>query len=139
MHGRHGEIGLSANTTPEGSPADVDFTVIGSLDGWSISFDRATFENTGLRSEAKTYLGGLEDVSGGFQGVFDSDSIETLLAAGSDTDGVWVRITPSTETPDLFFQGSARINLSLAGSVNDAVKVSGSFIGNGAWQKSFRA
>lgn len=139
LHGRKGEISISANTSPEGSPADLDFTAIGSLSGWSVSFAKPPLESTSLRSAGKTYLVGLEDVSGGFEGTFDTDVIETLMTAADDSSGVWIRITPSTDYPEIFFQGSARTNLSMAGTVNDAIKVSGSFVGNGVWQKSFRA
>lgn len=139
IHGHTGAIAISANTSPAGSPADNEFVAIGSLSGWTLSFTRPTLESTSLRSVGRSYLLGLADVRGGFDGTFDTDSIQTLMAANGDADGVWIRITPSTVYPDLFFQGSARIDVSISGAVNDAVKVSGQFVGQGVWDQSFGA
>lgn len=139
VHGREGEISLAAATTPEGSPSDLDFTVIGSLSAWSLSFSRPTLETTHLRSSGKTYRVGLEDVTGGFDGVFDTDYISTLVSAEGDPDAVWIRITPNTDYPEIFFQGSAWLNLNLGGTVGDAVRASATLLGNGIWQKSFGA
>lgn len=139
LHGRNGSISISASTTPEGSPSDLDFTAIGSLSGWNLSFARDTVEVTSFGDTNKTYLAGLQDVSGSFEGFFDTDVISTLVAAGDDADAVWIRITPSTDYPEIFFQGSAWLSVSMTGAVNDAVKVSGNFNANGTWQKSYTA
>ena len=139
VHGRKGEISLAAAITPEGSPSDLDFAVIGSLSEWSLSFSRPTLETTHLRSSGKTYRVGLEDVTGGFDGVFDTDYIATLMNAEGDSDAVWIRITPDTDYPEIFFQGSAWISLNLGGAAGDAVRASANLLGNGTWQKSFGA
>lgn len=137
LHGRHGSIGLSASTSPDGSPADQDFSAVGSLRAWSLSFQRATVEQTSLRSEGRTYLPGMSEVSGSFEGLFDTDQIQTLINAGDDADAVWIRITPSTDYQGLYFQGSAWLNITASGAVGDAVKVAASFTGEGVWQKTF--
>ena len=139
LHGRSGAIGIAASITPEGSPADLDFTVVGSLRAWSLSFSRPTFETTTIRSSGKTFLPGLEDVAGSFDGTFDTDYVQTVIASSADADAVWIRITPSTDYPELFFQGSAWVSVNLAGVVNDGVRLSGTFTGNGVWQKSYAA
>jgi hypothetical protein len=139
LHGKHGAIGISANTSPSGSPADGDLVVVGALRSWSLAFDRAPIESTSLRSVARTYLPTLVGISGGFEGTFDTDDIQILTSATTDQDAVWVRITPSTEFPELFFQGSAWVTLGMAGAASEAVTVSASFTGNGAWQSSFDA
>lgn len=139
LHGRNGSIGIAASVTPEGSPADVDFTVVGSLRSWDLSFSRSPIESTTLRSASRTFLPGMEDVSGSFDGVFDTDVIQTILAASEDQDAVWIRITPSTTLPELFFQGSAWISVSLSAAVSAEVRVAGTFLGNSVWQKSYAA
>lgn len=138
IHGRNGQIAISASTSPAGSPADQDFTAVGSLSGWNISFARDTVETTSFGDTNKTYLAGLQDVSGGFDGFFDTDVIQTLIEAGDDADAVWVRITPSTDYPAIYFQGSAWLSVSMTGAVGDAVKVTGTFSANGPWQKSYQ-
>jgi hypothetical protein len=139
LHGRRGQISLASSTTPEGSPADLDFTVVGSLQSYDISFTRDKTDVTCFGDVNKVFLAGLADTSGKFDGVFDTDYIQTLLNAGDESDGVWIRITPSTDYPELFFQGPAWLDASVNGSVNDAIKVSGTFSANGTWQRSFNA
>jgi hypothetical protein len=49
---------------------------------------------------------------------------------------VWIKITPSTDLPTVFFQGPSWLDLNLDGAVGDAVKVNASFSANGAWEAS---
>ena len=79
----------------------------------------------------------MKDCSGSFEGFFDSDTIATLFNAGDDSDGVWIRIVPSTDAPTIYFMGPAWLDLTLNGAVNDAVKVSGSLSSNGNWISNF--
>lgn len=139
IHGRNGQISFSSSTTPEGSPADADLTAVGSLQSYDISFARDKVDVTCFGDTNKVSLVGLKDTSGNFAGVFDTDVIATILNATDETDGVWIRITPSTDYPEIFFQGPAWLDANVTGSVNDAVKVSGTFASNGAWQQSFTA
>lgn len=143
-HGRNGEIAIAASVSPAGSPdiggstGDTEsFTVIGSLSAWSISFTRDKVDVTSFGDTNKQYLVGLKDCSGSFEGFFDSTTIQTLFSAGDDADGVWVRITPSTDAPTIYFMGPSWLDLTLNGAVNDAVKVSGSFSSNGNWIANF--
>lgn len=138
-HGRKGKIEIAASITPEGSPSDLDFSVLGSLQSYTINFTRDKTDVTCFQDTNKVYLAGLKDCSGDFGGVFDTDYIQTLINAGDETDGVWIRITPDTDYPEIFFMGPAWLDATVTGSVNDAIKVSGTFSANGAWQQSFAA
>jgi hypothetical protein len=135
-HGRKGEIAIAAAISPAGSPDTLDYTAVASLSEWSLSFSRDKIDVTSFQDTNKTYLVGLKDCSGSFSGFFDSATIATLFNAGDDTDGVWIKITPSTDLPTVYFQGPSWLDLTVTGSVNDAVKVSGSFSANGAWEAS---
>ena len=123
-HGRNGEIQIGGS-----SP----LTVIGSLNAWSLSGTRDKVDTTSFGDNNKNYLAGLKDVSGSFEGFFDTSYIRTLLQEADSATGTIVRITPSTDEPTFYYQGPAWLDISQTGSVSDAVKVSGSFSANGDW------
>lgn len=137
IHGRKGQISIAASETPQGSPADNELTPLSSMASWNISFARDSVDVTSFGDTNKVALKGLPDVSGGFEGFFDTADVATIDAAADDTDGVWIRITPNTDYPEYWFQGPAWLDYSSTGAVGDAVKVSCTFTANGAWQKSF--
>src|SRR4051812_20185246 len=107
LHGRKGQISIASSITPEGSPADNDLTAIGSLNAYDVSFSRDKTDVTCFQDTNKVSLVGLKDTSGTFAGIFDTEVIQTLINSGDEADGVWIRITPSTDYPELFFQGPA--------------------------------
>ena len=127
-HGRKGQIELGT-----ASP----LTVLGALSGWNLSFARDKVDVTSFGEDNKTYLVGLKDVSGGFEGFFDSDFIDDLYTAGDSATGTTVRITPNTDIPTYYFEGPAWVDLSVTGAVNDAIKVSCTLSSNGTWWAVF--
>ena len=124
VHGRKGEIQIG-NASP--------LTVIGSLNAWTLSGTRDKVDTTSFQDENKNYLAGLKDVSGTFEGFFDTTYIRTLLQEADSADGTTIRITPSTDHPSFYYTGAAWLDISQTGAVNDAVKVSGTFSANGDW------
>jgi len=126
-HGRRGQIEVSIGGT--GSP----FTIICSMASWNLSFTRDKTDVTSFCNTNKAWLVGLKDVSGGFEGFFDTDDFRTLFEAGDSATGSFVRITPSLDAPEWYFEGPAWIDVSLTGSVNDAIKVSVTLSANGDW------
>jgi hypothetical protein len=78
-------------------------------------------------------LVGLKDVSGGFEGFFDTDYIRTLAEESESPTGTNLRITPSTDHPTYYYSGPAWLDLTTSGAVNDAVKISGTISANGDW------
>lgn len=124
VHGRNGEIQVGA-----ASP----LSVIGSLSGWTINFTRDKVDVTSFGDTNKTYLAGLKDVSGTFEGFFDTDYIRSLMDESDSDTGTRIRITPSLTYPTNYYEGPAWLDLTNTGAVNDAVKVSGTFSANGTW------
>ncbi len=124
VHGRHGEIQVGAS-----SP----MAVIGSQNAWSISFTRDTVDVTSFGDSNKTYLSGLKDVSGTFAGFFDTDYMRELMDASDAVSGTRIRITPSTDYPEFYYEGPATIDLTNDGAVGDAVKTSVTFKATGSW------
>lgn len=124
IHGRSGQISIG-NASP--------LTVVGSLSAWNISFTRDKVDVTSFGDTNKTYLAGLKDVSGSFEGFFDTTYIRALMDESDSADGTTIRITPSTDHPSFYYTGAAWLDLTNTGAVNDAVKISGTFSANGAW------
>ena len=125
FHGRRGQIEVGS-----GSPR----TIICSLSSWNLSFTRDKTDSTSFCDTNKTYLTGLKDVSGGFEGFFDTDDFRTLFEAADSATGTTVRITPSLDAGEYYFDGPAWLDLSITGSVSDAIKVSGTLSANGDWR-----
>lgn len=124
VHGRTGEIQIGPSS-PMG--------VICSLSSWTINFTRDKVDVTSFCDTNKTYLAGLKDVSGTFEGFFDTDYIRTLFEEADSDTGTLIRITPSTVYPTYYYEGPAWLDLTNSGAVNDAVKISGTFAANGSW------
>ena len=124
-HGRRGQIEVGA-----GSPR----TIICSIASWSISFTRDKTDVTSLCNTNKVYLVGLKDVSGSFEGFFDTDDFRALFEAGDSATGTTIRITPSLDAGEWYFDGPAWLDVTVTGSTADAVKVSGTFSANGDWR-----
>jgi hypothetical protein len=135
IHGRKGQIEIGS--ADEGSPGQV--TALGSLNGWALNFTRDKVDVTSFGDDNKTYLAGLKDVSGTFEGFFDTDYIKALDDASESATGAYIKISPSLDYDDYHYSGPCWLDYSVTGTVNDAVKVSGSISANGAWSKSLAA
>jgi hypothetical protein len=123
--GRRGAIYMSITGTGAAS------AVVG-LTTWS--FDQATdsIDVTAFLDTNKTYLQGLKDVKGTFEGFWDDS--ETKLFAGADSaDGVKLYLYPSLDRVASYHYGPAWVNTSMNVGVADAVKVTANFMANGAW------
>jgi hypothetical protein len=123
-HGRRGQIQIGAS-----SPLEI----ICSLSSWNLSFTRDKTDVTSFCNTNKAYLVGLKDVSGGFEGFFDTDDFRDLFEAADSATGTNIKITPSLDAPDYYFEGPCWLDLSVTGSVSDAIKVSGTLSANGVW------
>lgn len=124
IHGRRGKVEIGSASPYEN---------IGSLNAWNLGFTRDKVDVTSFQENNKTYLVGLKDVSGGFEGFFDTSYIRSLAEAAESETGTNVRITPSTDHPEFYFEGPAWLDLTANGAVNDAVKISGTISANGDW------
>ena len=124
LHGRNGQI-LFGAASPLG--------VVGSLNAWNISGTRDKVDVTSFGDTNKVSLAGLKDGSGTIGGFFDTDYSRTLLEEADADEGTNFKITPSTAHSDFYVEGPCWLDISLDGAVNDAIKVSGSFVANGAW------
>jgi len=80
----------------------------------------------------KTYVQGLRDIRGSFEGFWDDT--ETKIFSGAESaDGVRLYLYMSSTAATRYFYGPAWVNFSIETGVGDAVKVTGNFMANGAW------
>lgn len=104
------------------------------LSSWSLDQSTDSIEVTSFLDTNKTYLQGLKDIKGSFEGFWDDS--ETKLFAGADSaDGVRMYLYPSLDRPTSYHYGPAWVNTSMETGVSDAVKVTANFVANGAWDR----
>jgi hypothetical protein len=124
-HGKKGRVMMS--TTGTGAAVTV-----GSLTTWSIDSSTDTVETTSFGDVNKTYVQGLPDISGSFDGFFD-DTDSTLFTGSLSPDGVRLYLYPSTDALTRYWYGPAWVSYSVNTGVGDAVAMSANFVANGAW------
>jgi hypothetical protein len=124
-HGRKGLVYLS--TTGTGNAVSV-----GKLTAWTLNQGQDKIDVTSFGDANKTYVVGLKDVSGTFEG-FWQDSDETIFTAADSSDGVKMYLYPSSNALSKYFYGPAWIDTSISAGVAAAVAISGTFSANGAW------
>lgn len=124
--GRKGRLYLSTSGSGTAS-------AIGSLTSWSLSMTTDKFESTAFGDTNKTYVVGLPDLQGTFEGVYDDTVIATLNSARESTDGVKMYLYPSLDVATQYFYGPVWLDLSMSGSVGGLVTVSGTISANGAF------
>ena len=124
-HGRDGVIYLAATGTGTAT------TVLG-LTGWSLDLARDTVEVTEFGDTNKTYVVGLKDLTGDFDGFWND--AETKLFSGTDSaDGCKMYLYPTRSAPTKYACGVAWLDMSIETGTGDAVSINGSFSAAGAW------
>ena len=124
-HGNKGQVLLSI------SGSGTATTGV-SLSSWSL--DKATdkVEVTAFGDPNKVYVQGLADVKGEISGYFD-DTNDALFDASESADGCKLYLYPSSLVTTNYHYGPAWLDASISVDVTGAIKISGSFVANGAW------
>lgn len=125
-HGRKGVVYFS--TSGSGTAVNV-----ANLSSWSLNFTTDKAEVTSFGDANKTYVVGLKDVTGTFEGFFDDVTTSSLSAAADSSDGIKAYLYPSSDATARYFYGPAWLDLSISTPVAGAVTVSGSISANGSW------
>lgn len=124
-HGKKGVLYLS--TTGAGTAS----AVVG-ISSWSLDMSTDKVDVTALGDSNKTYVQGLKDLQGSFEGFWDDTESKPFTGADS-ASGVKLYLYPSSDAPTKYWYGPAWLDVSLDTGVTDAVGISGSFVANGAW------
>jgi hypothetical protein len=127
--GRKGVVYLSA--TGSGTATQVV-----SLTSWSLDMTQDRLETTSFGDTNKTYVVGLRDVTGSFEGNYD-DSETKIFTGAQSTDGVKLYLYPSSDAAGKYAGGPAWLDASINVGVNDVVTITGNFAANGSWTVNF--
>lgn len=124
-HGKSGVVYIS--TTGAGAA-----TATVSLSGFSVDFTTDKVETTSFGDPNKTYVQGLKDIKGSFNGFLDDTGL-TIFTAADSTDGIRMYLYPSSASPTVYWYGPAWLDASIAVPVAGANTLTGNFVANGAW------
>lgn len=105
---------------------------VASLTSWSLDMNTDKIDVTSFGDTTKTYVQGLPDLTGRFEGNWD-DTEATLMAARASADGAKLYLYPSLDAATKYAYGVAWLDASMNVDVNGAVKVSGTFSAASAW------
>lgn len=125
--GRNG--GLYMNLTSGGTAEPVAF-----LSHWSVSFSVGTIDVTAFGDVTHVYVASLPDFKGSYSGFYDNASVQMYTAA---TDGVSRKfyLYPDRTNAAQYWFGTGIFDMSLDGTVDGAVTVSGNFAAGSAAAK----
>lgn len=124
--GRRGVVYMSTSGT--GTAVNV-----ANLTSWSLNMATDRFDVTSFTDTNKTYVQGLRDISGQFQGFFDDTATAALFTAAESADAVKIYLYPSADAAARYFYGTAFLDMSISTPVNGAVTVNGSFAAASSW------
>ena len=120
IHGRRGRlyVGLASSTAAA--------EAIANLKNWSITFQTDQSDVTVFGDANKTYVAGLPDVGGSYNGFYDTASAQLYTAA---TDGAARRfyLYPTTDSLTTYWFGTATFDFNVEGDVAGPVTLQGQF------------
>lgn len=123
FHGKDGAIYLG-------------YTKVGEKTEWTLSANREWADVSTFRDGNKIYAAGLKDIQGTFSGLLD-DYDDLLLAKTLSDMVVYVQLYVVDDAPTnggLFAYGNAYVDCVVTASVNDAVRITGTFRAAGDWR-----
>ncbi len=124
-HGKAGVVYASATGT--GAATNVVY-----LTSWSLDMATDKVEVTAFQDANKTYVQGLRDIKGSFNGFWDS-ATDQLFDASESADGIKLYLYPSSDAPTIYFYGPAWLDASINVAVDGAVTLTSNFVANGSW------
>lgn len=127
LHGKNGAIYFDA---PKGGGSAKKVAV---KTEWTLNLNRDYVDATVFGDTNKTYLTGLKDIQGTFNGLLDVSGDLIVNATDSDTVQVYLYGDDRNGFEILIANGPALIDASITASNTDAIRVSGNFRASGAW------
>lgn len=129
LHGKNGAIYLGAAKGSGGIK-------VATKTEWMLQRNRDYVDATVFGDTNKTYLAGLPNVQGNFNGFLDSSGDLLLNSATSDAQTMYLyaQDDPNNVLPDILVaHGPAFIDASVTVGNTDGVKISGDFRASGGW------
>lgn len=126
LTGRYGSVLI--DTVPA-SP--VNPIAVVSIKGFKLSLKTDYEDVTCFQDTNKVYVPGLRDISGSYDGFWNSAELTPIHASSLTTPG-WLRLIPNTNESSFYFEGLAYLDADLDCSLA-APKMSGTFKAAGPW------
>jgi hypothetical protein len=124
IHGKNGAIYVNG---PKGTG-----TKVAAKSQWDLNLSRDYVDVTTFGDTNKTYVSGLRDLSGTFNGILDVSG--DLMVNNSTVDDVPLYLyADDGGSPILVASGLALIDATISVSNTDAARVSGNFRASSAW------
>lgn len=129
LHGKNGAIYV-------GGPKGTGIKVTDKTE-WVLNLNRDYVDATVFGDTNKTYLVGLRDIQGTFDGLLDTSGDYFVNATTSDTEYLYLYADDTnlniTGAPILVAYGPSLIDASIRAGVSEAVRCSGNFRASGPW------
>jgi len=130
LHGKNGAIYF--NGPKEGTSWPQANKVANKVE-WTLNLNRDYVDATVFGDTNKTYLVGLKDIQGTFNGLLDVSGDLVLNATNSDTIQIYLYGDDRNSSEVLIANGPGLCDASVTASNTDAIRVTGNFRASGAW------
>ena len=124
-HGKNGSVAMD----PTGGSTAVE---IASLNSWTLDAASDNVDVTAFGDTNKQYVKGLPDYKGDIGGWFDAADVSIFDAAFAGTP-VFLKLSPSTLDPSVFFSGLGYIDAGIECPADGAVSITGTWVAAGNW------
>lgn len=130
LHGKNGAIYLHGGKVGSGFPQT---NKVANKVEWTLNLNRDYVDATVFGDVNKTYLVGLKDIQGTFNGILDVSG--DLVVNATDMDSVYIYLyADDRDTYELLVAyGPGLMDASITASNTDAVRVTSNFRAAGAW------
>jgi hypothetical protein len=128
LHGKDGAIYING-------PVGGGGTKVANRTEWSLQRNRDYVDATTFGNTNKTYLAGLPNLQGNYNGLLDVSGDLLFSAAASGAQSLYLYADDGTNggTVVLVAHGSGFLDATINSSITDAVKISGEFRASGSW------
>jgi hypothetical protein len=124
LHGKRGAIYINGDITSG--------IKVSNRTAWNLNLNRDYVDATVFGDLNKTYLTGLRDIQGTYEGLLDTSGDLLLEATSQDTILCYLYADDGS-VPVLVAYGPALFDAAVQASNTDAVKVTGNFRASGNW------
>lgn len=125
---RHGKNGAIYIGGPKGSG-----TKVAAKSEWTLNLNRDYVDATVFGDTNKTYLVGLKDIQGSFNGLLDVSGDLLVNATNSDDQVIYLYADDRASNEILIAHGPGLFDATITASNTDAIRVSGNFRASGSW------
>ena len=124
LHGKNGAIYISVLGVK---------TKVAAKTEWTLNLNRDYVDSTTFGAVNKTYLVGLKDIQGQWNGLLDDSGDLLVNTASEDAVQIYLYADDRQGSEVLVATGPGLFDASITASISDAIKASGNFRASDAW------